>query len=87
MPGSKSGDVELMASDWLAKETFVRGHSMSLSVHCGSEEEIKTLFGKLSAGGVVKQPLADQFWGATFGMLVDKFGVDWMLDYHKPRQN
>jgi PhnB protein len=28
----------------------------------------------------VTMPLADQFWGAYFGMLVDRFGVQWMVN-------
>jgi PhnB protein len=80
-----NGSLDLMASDWMGNEVFVKGNSMSLSIHCGSEEEINSLFGKLSVGGKVKQPLADQFWGATFGMLTDKFGIDWMLNYAKPK--
>jgi PhnB protein len=73
----------LMASDWMAGGEFVQGNSISLSLNCTSEEEIKTLFVGLSAGGKVNQPLADMFWGATFGSLVDRFGVAWMLNYDK----
>ncbi len=70
-----------MASDWMGGGKFVPGNSpISLSLHCTSDEEIKTLFDGLSAGGKVTQPLADQFWGDTFGTLVDKFGIAWMLN-------
>ena len=83
----KNDGFEIMASDWMDGQGFVRGNSISLSMHCGSEEEIKHLFSNLSAGGKIKAPLADQFWGATFGMLTDKFGIDWMLNYDKtPRK-
>jgi PhnB protein len=30
-------------------------------------------------------PLQDQFWGARFGMLKDKFGVPWMFNFELPR--
>jgi PhnB protein len=73
----------LMASDWMGGGEFAQGNSFSLSIACTSDEEIKTLFAGLSAGGKVSQPLADMFWGATFGSLVDKFGVAWMLNYDK----
>jgi PhnB protein len=76
-------EAVLMASDWMGRDGFVQGNSISLSLHCTSEEEIKTLFGGLSADGKVSRPLADQFWGATFGSLVDKFGIAWMLNYDK----
>jgi PhnB protein len=79
-------EVVLMASDWMGGGAFVPGNSISLSIPCTSEEEIKTLFGRLSAGGKITQPLADQFWGATFGSLVDKFGIAWMLNHDKTRR-
>ena len=58
---------------------------MSLSVDCDSAAEAERFFTALSGGGIVKMPLADQFWGAKFGMLVDKFGINWMVnhDYKK----
>jgi PhnB protein len=73
----------LMASDWMGRGGFVQGNAISLSLHCTSDEEIETLFAGLSSGGAVGQPLADQFWGAKFGTLVDKFGIAWMLNYDK----
>src|ERR1019366_9808392 len=77
------GDFLLMASDWMSRSGLSRGNNISLSLHCTSDEEIRTLFAKLSAGGKVVSPLADQFWGATFGTLVDQFGIDWMLNFDK----
>jgi PhnB protein len=38
------------------------------------------LFAALSAGGNVEQPLQEMFWGDYFGTLVDKFGVQWMIN-------
>ena len=79
----KDGMVFLMAADMMDPKTFMPGDTITLSIDCSSDEEIKTLFSKLSAGGKVTMPLSDQFWGATFGMVTDKFGVDWMLNYQK----
>ena len=76
----------LMASDWLSENKFVAGTNTSLSVNCTSAEEIRTLFESLSAGGKVTQPLADMFWGATYGSFVDRFGIQWMLNYEKNRR-
>jgi PhnB protein len=39
----------------------------------------------MSDGGKVTMPLQDTFWGATFGMLTDQYGVNWMFNYDKPR--
>ncbi len=59
---------------------FVQGNSMSLSVNTQSEEEAKKVFEGLSAGGTVAMPLEKTFWNAYFGMLIDKFGVHWMVN-------
>jgi len=75
--------MTLLASDMLGPGGLTRGNSVSISLLCTSEEEVKTLFSKLSAGGNVTNPLADQFWGAIFGTLTDKFGFHWMLNYDK----
>ena len=40
---------------------------------------MRDLFARMAAGGVIKVPLARQSWGTHFGMLVDAFGVQWML--------
>lgn len=54
------------------------GFAMSLS---GEEaDELKGYWEKLSEGGTVNQPLEQAPWGDTFGMLRDKFGVDWMVN-------
>ena len=78
-----NGDLLLMASDMVPEE-LVQGNTVSLSLNCSSQEEIETLFSHLSAGGKITHPLADEFWGATFGALIDKFGMNWLLNYDKP---
>ncbi len=76
------GDLLLMASD-MASAELVQGNTISLSLNCSSKEEIEALFSHLSAGGKITHPLADEFWGATFGALTDKFGMNWLLNYDK----
>jgi len=44
---------------------------------------MEEVFNKLAAGGKVTMPLQKQFWGAKFGMLVDKFGTGWMLSHEE----
>ncbi len=66
---------------------FVKGNNIALSLNCNSEEEIKTFFSKLSKGGKVSHELRQEFWGATFGVLTDKYGIRWMLNYEKNQTN
>jgi PhnB protein len=72
----------LMGSDRPSKfgpATF--GDNIMISISVDSEEEATKLFNGLSAGGSVLMPLGKTFWGAFFGMLKDKFGIQWMVSY------
>ncbi len=73
----------LMGSDMQGPEGFIKGNTIALSLNCSSEEEIAAFFKSLSNGGKVTHELTEQFWGATFGVFTDKFGVRWMLNYDK----
>ncbi len=76
----KNSSLELFGSDMMMDKAVV-GDNVTLSLNCTSEDEIRTLFGKLSEGGEVFMPLEKQFWGALFGVLTDKYGFEWMLNY------
>lgn len=72
----------LMGSDVpLGMEQVQFGNNFSLSLQPTSEEEAMRLFNALSVGGQVTMPLEKTFWNATFGMFVDKFGINWMVNY------
>src|SRR5262245_6949023 len=71
--------VRLMASD--GHKDAAKGTSrFGLSVELDDNAELDRIFNKMSEGGQVTMPLERQFWGARFGMLTDKFGVDWMFN-------
>jgi PhnB protein len=79
------GDKDIMASDVpdLMGNPVIGGFSMSLS---GTEaDELKGYWDKLAEGAKINQPLEQAPWGDTFGMLTDKFGVDWMVNITKPK--
>jgi PhnB protein len=62
-------------------EPFQPGNNFSLSLHPESEQEADALFDGLSKGGSVIMPLEKVFWGAYFGMLIDKFALKWLINY------
>ena len=64
----------------------VVGTNFSVSVHPDSKEEADRLFAGLSDGGTMTLPIADVFWGAYFGMCVDKFGVRWQINFNYPTE-
>jgi PhnB protein len=69
------GDASLMASD-CGPPTF---QGVSLSITPATEDQAEKLFAALSEGGEVKMPLTKTFFSPKFGMLVDRFGVSWMI--------
>jgi PhnB protein len=77
------GDFRLMAADSFGTESLTAGDNVSLMLDCSSAEEIEMLFSNLSQGATITQPLKDEFWGATFGMLTDKYGIHWMFNHQK----
>ena len=56
------------------------GNNVYINLEPDTRKEADRLFNALSAGGKVEMPLQDMFWGAYFGSLKDKFGVQWMVN-------
>jgi PhnB protein len=62
------------------------GNNYGVAVGGDTEDEAKTIFEGLSAGGNVLCPFDKAFWGSLFGMAIDKFGIPWMVTYDENRQ-
>jgi len=74
----KLGDQRVMASDGRCHgQPEFKGFALSLSAK--DEAEADRLFGALGEGGKVEMPLMKTFFSPKFGMLQDKFGVNWMV--------
>ncbi len=73
------GDKVLMGSD-APPERYQepRGFSVSLSVKDPAEAE--RIFHALADNGTVQMPIQKTFWSVRFGMVVDRFGVPWMVN-------
>ena len=73
------GDAVLMGSDApLDRFEEPRGFSVSLTTNDPAEAE--RLFHALEEGGKVRMPIQQTFWSPRFGMLVDHFGIPWMIN-------
>jgi PhnB protein len=74
----KIGETTVMASDGLCsgKPDF-KGVSLTISV--SNDNEAERLFVALGDGGKVQMPLVKTFFSSRFGMVVDRFGVSWMI--------
>jgi len=53
---------------------------LSLNYKAADLEKMKIAFDQLAEGGKITQPLEKQFWNATFGQLIDRFGIHWMMN-------
>jgi PhnB protein len=73
----------LMASDAPAGMPHSEGSSISVSLS-GDTDDLRGYFTKLSEGGSVIMPLEKQMWGDEFGMCVDQFGIQWMVNVSQP---
>jgi PhnB protein len=57
------------------------GNNTTICLEPDSREETQRLYDALSEGSTDSMPLADMFWGATWGTCLDRFGVRWMFNY------
>lgn len=71
--------LTIMAADVPGHMEFVPFNG-SVSLSGDDEALLSGYFAKLSEGGQVPQPLEKAPWGDSFGMLVDKFGVNWLMN-------
>lgn len=83
----KAGDLNFMVSDTPKKENVTSGSNLSLSLNFKEELEIDRVFKILSEDATITMPLDKTFWGAKFGMLTDKFGINWMFNHDYEQKN
>lgn len=82
------GGSILMGSDSNSQSGDVAfGANVSISINTETREEADKLFNGLSAGGTVIMAMEDTFWGAYFGMLIDQFGIHWMVNFDENPQS
>jgi len=56
------------------------GNNVHINLEPDTRKETKRIFDALSVGGKITMPLQDMFWGAYYGSITDKYGVQWMLN-------
>lgn len=75
----ESGDA-IMASDTMKGMPLSIGNNTHVTLDFNDVDDMNQKFDALAAGGKVTMALNDTFWGARFGMLTDKFGINWMFN-------
>jgi PhnB protein len=73
------GDQVLMGGD-VAPDRYEEPKGFSLSLQIESTADAERIFRQLAEGGRVVMPLEKTFWAARFGMVVDRFGIPWLIN-------
>jgi PhnB protein len=58
----------------------ISGNNISLSINTDCKDEANRLFNELSDGGEIKMSMSQTFWGSYFGVIVDRFGINWLIN-------
>jgi PhnB protein len=81
----KIGDSKIMACDNVFEENPTTiGNNISLAIGSDNVADAEAMFERMSDGGTVCMPMQQTFWAERFGMLTDKFGINWMFNCDKP---
>lgn len=82
-------NISIMATDALESmgQKLEYGNNSYIILSTDTKEEADRLFNSLAQDVTPEMPMQDTFWGAYFGSLKDKYGVQWMLNYDYPKSN
>jgi PhnB protein len=73
------GNGTVMGSDAPA-DRYEAPKGSWVQIAIGDPLEAERIFQALAENGTVKMPMQKTFWAASFGMLVDRFGIPWMIN-------
>jgi PhnB protein len=76
------GDQVLMASD-VPPDQYEKPKGFSVTVSVSDAGEAEKIFKALAEGATVQMPIQETFWAVRFGMLVDQYGIPWMINCEK----
>ena len=76
----ETGGGTLLISDAVLGPPITPGDGVCVCLQYEGRADVDRHFAALSEGGTVTEPLQDTFWGARFGLLVDRFGIRWMFN-------
>jgi PhnB protein len=77
------GDAALMGAD-IPPNRYKTPTGFSVSIQLEDPAEAERIFHALSENGTVTMPIGPTFWSTRFGMVVDQFGVPWMVNCVQP---
>ena len=72
------GDV-MQGAD-VPPDRYQKPQGFSVKLDLKDPAEAERIFHALAENGAVQMPLQPTFWAARFGMLIDRFGIPWMIN-------
>jgi PhnB protein len=78
----KIADLLVMGSD-APPDHYRKPQGVTMSISVADPAEADRIFKNLTDGGQVQMPMQETFWALRFGMLVDRFGIPWMVNCGK----
>lgn len=73
------GETVLAGAD-APPDRYEEPRGFSVTIQIDDPAEAERLFSALSEDGTVQMPIQQTFWAARFGMVVDRFGIPWMVN-------
>ena len=64
----------------VAPERYEAPSGFSLSIQLDQPAEAERIFSQLARDGRIVMPLEKTFWAERFGMVVDRFGIPWLIN-------
>ena len=73
------GETTLMGAD-VPPDHYQKPTGFSIGIQINDAADAERIFRSLSESGTVTMPLQQTFWATRFGMVVDRFGIPWMIN-------
>jgi PhnB protein len=73
------GGTTIMGSD-APPAYYKEPQGIDISINLNDPQEADRIFNALAENGTVRMPIQKTFWASRFGMLVDRFGIPWMVN-------
>jgi PhnB protein len=73
------GNSMLMGSD-SPPDQYLKPQGSQVALGLNDPAEAERIFKELSENATIVMPIQETFWASRFGMLVDQFGIPWMVN-------
>ena len=78
------GDQVLLTGADALQEQYQKPQGFALQLNLSDPAEAERIFKTLAENGIVQMPFQETFWAFRFGVLVDQFGIPWVINCEKP---